>query len=115
MHSEANISMYDLHDSYLPQVCHWMIAIGYRWFLLQDLISFTRALQYEEAFKLETPPSGVMCSYTSINGTPSCSNDYILNQMMRKRWGAEHAFVSTDCGAVLNMMVCGSQVEDCNG
>eukprot|EP01043_Picozoa_sp_COSAG02_P039552 COSAG02_NODE_3131_length_7311_cov_11.071131_7_plen_95_part_00 len=55
-----------------------------------------------------------MCSYTSINGTPSCSNDYILNEMMRKRWGAEHAFVSTDCGAVLNMMVSRNDFEDFN-
>ena len=60
-------------------------------------------MQYEEAFKSNA--SGVMCSYASINGTPSCSNDYILNQIMRRQWGAENAFVSTDCGAVLNMMV----------
>ena len=47
-----------------------------------------------------TPTTG----YDSINGRPACANDYILNQMMRQEWGAEHAFVSTDCGAVLNMM-----------
>ena len=45
-----------------------------------------------------------MTGYDSINGRPACANDYILNQMMRQEWGAEHAFVSTDCGAVLNMM-----------
>jgi|EP01043_Picozoa_sp_COSAG02_P045930 hypothetical protein len=44
MHSEANISVYDLHDSYLPQVHHWMICYGYRWFRLPDSISLTRVL-----------------------------------------------------------------------
>ena len=76
MHSEANVTTYDLHDSYLAQ--------------------------YEEAFKANA--SGVMCSYDSINGVPACANDYTLNQMIRQKWGASNAFVSTDCGAVLNMM-----------
>jgi beta-glucosidase-like glycosyl hydrolase len=44
MHSEANVSAFDLHDSYLRQ--------------------------YEEVFKASSP-SGVMCSYASINGRPA--------------------------------------------
>ena len=40
----------------------------------------------------------------SINGVPACANDYILNKMMREEWQQPHAFVSTDCGAVSNML-----------
>ena len=76
-HDTYNISMYDYWDSYLAQ--------------------------YEIAF-LEGNASGVMCSYDAENGTPSCANSYILNDVIRGKWKQEHAFVSTDCGAVSNMM-----------
>lgn len=75
-HDTYNISQYDLFDSYLAQ--------------------------YEIAFK-EGHASGVMCSYDSINGIPSCANDFTLNEVLRKRWNQTNAFVTTDCGAVSNM------------
>ena len=98
MHSEANISNFDLFDTYLPQ--------------------------YELAF--EANASGVMCSYDSINGkslavlvasfvmrgscgcecdeahsryhtgVPVCASDFLLNQMIRKKWNQPNAFVSTE-------------------
>ena len=40
----------------------------------------------------------------AINGTPACANDLILNKMIRQEWGQTHAFVSTDCGAVSNLL-----------
>ena len=45
-----------------------------------------------------------MCSYDSINGVPACADDYTLNQMIRVKWNQPHAFVTTDCGAVSNML-----------
>ena len=75
-HDSYKISQYDLFDSYLPQ--------------------------YEIAFK-QGHASGVMCSYDAENGHPSCANGFILNEVIRKKWGQTHAYVTTDCGAVSNM------------
>lgn len=72
-----NISVYDLHDSYLPQ--------------------------YELAFTM-AEPAGVMCSYASINGVPSCASPYLLNTLVRDVWGQSDAVVVTDCFAVRNMV-----------
>ena len=49
-----NISFFDLWDTYLPQY-----RIGF----------------------VEGNAHATMCSYASINGIPSCANDYILNQV----------------------------------
>merc|ERR1712166_212585 len=76
MHSEANISTFDLFDTYLPQ--------------------------YELAFQANA--SGVMCSYDSINGVPACASNFLLNEMIRDKWGQPNALVTTDCGAVSNML-----------
>ena len=58
--------------------------------------------QYEIAFK-DGKASGAMCSYAGVNGAPSCANGYLLNDILRKRWGRSDALVSTDCGAVSNL------------
>ena len=42
--------------------------------------------------------------YDAINGVPACANNYTLNTMIRNRWNQPHAFVTTDCGAVSNML-----------
>ena len=76
-HDTYAISPFDLHDSYLAQ--------------------------YKIAFE-EGNASGVMCSYDAINGRPSCANGALLNDVIRGEWGQEHAFVTTDCGAVSNML-----------
>ena len=75
-HDSYKISQYDLFDSYLAQ--------------------------YEVAFK-QGHASGVMCSYDAENGHPSCANGYLLNEVIREKWGQAHAYVTTDCGAVSNM------------
>jgi len=71
-HDDYNISLHDLFDTYLPQ--------------------------YEMGLK-EGNATGVMCSYNAVNGAPMCSNDFLLNQVMRKKWNLPHAHVTTDCGA----------------
>lgn len=75
-HDTYNITTFDFFDTYLKQ--------------------------YEIAFKANA--SGVMCSYDAENGNPSCANDFILNEVLRKRFNQPHALVTTDCGAVNNML-----------
>lgn len=48
--------------------------------------------------------SGAMCSYNSENGHPSCTNGFLLNTVLRERWGKSDVMISTDCGAVLDMV-----------
>ena len=45
-----------------------------------------------------------MCSYASINGVPSCANDYLLNKLIRDVWKRPNVAVATDCGAINNMV-----------
>jgi beta-glucosidase-like glycosyl hydrolase len=69
---DPNISLYDLASTYLP------------------------------AFKssvMEGGALGVMCSYNSINGVPSCANEWLLETQLRKQWNFE-GYVTGDSGAV---------------
>lgn len=72
-----NISTFDLFDTYLPQ--------------------------FEKAF-VEANATGAMCSYNGINGVPSCANSYLLNDILRNQWGRPDAHITTDCGAVHNLL-----------
>ena len=47
--------------------------------------------------------AGVMCSYMSINGTPSCASNLLLNGLVREKWGQTDALIVTDCEAVSSM------------
>jgi len=58
---------------------------------------------YLPAFKAcvkEAHAASIMCSYNSPNGTPSCRNTYLLQQILRAEWGFD-GFVTSDCGAAL--------------
>jgi len=72
-----NISMFDLWDTFLPQ--------------------------YRLGF-VEGGAHATMCSYASINGVPSCANNYLLNEVVRGIWNRPDVVVGTDCGAVSNMI-----------
>ena len=76
-HANYNITMYDFFDTYLKQ--------------------------YEIAFT-QSSPAGAMCSYNAENGFPSCANDFILNQVVRGLWNQTMSHITTDCGAVENLM-----------
>ena len=45
---------------------------------------------------------GVMCSYNAENGHPSCANSQLLTGQLRA-WSPD-AIVSTDCGAINNLL-----------
>ena len=42
--------------------------------------------------------SGLMCSYNSVNGVPSCANGWLLDETARKSWGFD-GYVTSDCDA----------------
>eukprot|EP00930_Biecheleria_cincta_P033581 TRINITY_DN23268_c0_g1_i1.p1 TRINITY_DN23268_c0_g1~~TRINITY_DN23268_c0_g1_i1.p1 ORF type:complete len:813 (-),score=128.88 TRINITY_DN23268_c0_g1_i1:19-2457(-) len=73
----ANVSMFDLWDSYLPQ--------------------------YQRAFQ-EGNASGAMCSYFAPNGIPMCGNDWLMNGVVRKQWGRPDAVFMSDCSAVADFL-----------
>jgi beta-D-xylosidase 4 len=71
----ANVSDFDLWDSYLPQ--------------------------FEMAFSTQKGhAAGAMCSYFAPNGVPSCGSDFLMNGVVRKLWNRSDAVFMSDCGAV---------------
>jgi beta-D-xylosidase 4 len=59
----------------------------------------------------EGKAGGAMCSYTSINGVPSCASDF-LNDMARNEWQNPNFLISTDCGAIRNMVESSKYASD---
>ena len=43
-----------------------------------------------------------MGAYNAVNGTPACCNEYLLTEILRKKWGFEGHVVS-DCGAIFDI------------
>lgn len=57
---------------------------------------------YLPAFKTLTQEAHVysfMCAYNRLYGKPCCSDAFLLNDILRNKWGFK-GFVATDCGAV---------------
>ena len=46
----------------------------------------------------------VMCSYSAVNGTPSCANPYFMQTLMRETWGCQDCYVESDCTAVSKLV-----------
>ena len=57
-----------------------------------DLLAFEIAIERGR-------PGSVMCAYNQVNGTYSCENDWLLNQVLKTDWGYPY-FVMSDWGAV---------------
>lgn len=66
------VDEHDLRDTYLPQ--------------------------FEAAIR-EGGARSVMCAYNSVNGEPACSNNRLLDEILRKEWSFT-GYVVSDCGAV---------------
>merc|ERR1719272_1783339 len=61
---------------------------------------------YLPAFKaavVRGKASHLMCSYNAVNGKPTCANDGLLNEILRKQWGFE-GFVVSDYDAWANLV-----------
>jgi len=71
-HFDAEVSIQDLMDSYLPAFHACVVTGGAR---------------------------AVMCAYNRVNGVPACAHDGLLNGLLRHKWNWEGAVIS-DCGAV---------------
>jgi len=70
-HMNAIVSPQDLQDSYLPP--------------FQACVEQGRV-------------SGIMCSYNSVNGIPSCANEWLLKTVLREDWMFD-GYVVSDCDA----------------
>ena len=57
--------------------------------------------QFEMAVK-EGKVGGVMGAYNSVFGVPCCSSSFLLDDILRKKWGFE-GYIVSDCGAIHNI------------
>lgn len=55
-----------------------------------------------EATVREGGAQSIMGAYNRLNGVACCSNELILDQILRQQWGFE-GFVVSDCGAIENI------------
>lgn len=70
---DATASMKDLHETYLPA--------------------------FEALVKADV--EAVMCAYNRTNGEPCCGNEYLLQTMLREKWGFKGHILS-DCWALVD-------------
>eukprot|EP00040_Diaphanoeca_grandis_P030520 m.180510 g.180510 ORF g.180510 m.180510 type:complete len:788 (+) comp32023_c1_seq1:116-2479(+) len=73
---DANITMQDLVDSYLKP--------------FQSCVEKGKV-------------SSLMCSYNSINGVPSCANNWLLTTLARGEWDFD-GYITSDCDAVADVV-----------
>lgn len=59
---------------------------------------------YLPAFKalVDVNVESIMCAYNSTNGEPCCSNNYLINDVLRDKWGFK-GHVLTDCWALVDL------------
>lgn len=80
----AEVSEYDLRETYLP------------------------------AFKMSVQDANVqsiMCAYNSLRGNACCSNEPLLNKILREEWGF-NGYVVSDCWAIQDIWQFHKQAED---
>jgi len=70
---DARVSLEDLHDYYLP-----------------PFEACTRHAM------------GTMCSYNALNGVPTCANEWLLKDVLRKEWNFT-GYIVSDCGALADI------------
>jgi len=69
---------------------------------------------YLPAFKMLATDGQVysfMCAYNRLFGEPCCSDAFLLNDILRKKWGFK-GFVATDCGAVYDFYMFHKTAKD---
>lgn len=69
---------------------------------------------YLPAFKTLTQEGHVysfMCAYNRLYGKPCCSDAFLLNDILRKKWGFK-GFIATDCGAVYDFYMFHKTAKD---
>jgi beta-glucosidase len=71
-HFDVKLSERELQDTYLP--------------------AFEACVREGKAFS-------IMGAYNRVNGEPACASRYLLQEVLRERWGFE-GYVVSDCGAI---------------
>lgn len=71
---DAKVSEHDLYATYLPAF-HALVDAGV---------------------------AGIMCAYNAVNGEPCCANTYLLDDILRGKWGFQ-GYVTSDCGAIADV------------
>lgn len=69
---------------------------------------------YLPAFKMLTQEGKVyslMCAYNRLYGEPCCSDAFLLNEILRKKWNFK-GFVATDCGALYDFFMFHKTAKD---
>ncbi|SEG72169.1 beta-glucosidase [Bryocella elongata] len=74
---DATVSPHDLQDTYLPAF---------------------------RALVVDARVAGVMCAYNSLDGSPACSSDLLMQQTLRRDWHFTGYTVS-DCNAITDIAV----------
>lgn len=69
---DAEISPYDLHDTYLPA--------------FRNLV-------------VDAHVASVMCAYNALGGQPCCGNDLLMTNILYNEWHFK-GYVTSDCGAI---------------
>ena len=64
---------------------------------LKDMAE-TYLAQFERVIK-DAHPAGVMSSYNAVNGVPTSCNKWLLQDVLRRKWGFD-GYIVSDCGAV---------------
>jgi beta-glucosidase len=72
-----------------------------------DLLAFQIAIERGK-------PGAVMCAYNRLNSVSSCSNDYLLNRVLKRDWGFK-GFVMSDWGAVPDLTAALSGLDQQSG
>ncbi|KFY00618.1 hypothetical protein O988_03192 [Pseudogymnoascus sp. VKM F-3808] len=71
---------------------------------MQDLAEY-----YMPAFKacVKADVGAFMCAYNAVNGVPSCSNEYLIEDVLRGHWGwtNNQQWVVSDCDAIQNVFL----------
>ncbi len=80
----VNVSDYDLHETYLP--------------------AFKAAVEQGHV-------QSIMCAYSSFRGHACCSNDPLLDKILRKDWGFD-GYVVSDCDAIKDIYAGHKQAQD---
>ncbi|MGA9670881.1 MAG: glycoside hydrolase family 3 C-terminal domain-containing protein [Terracidiphilus sp.] len=71
----VRVSPHDLEDTYLP--------------------AFRKLI-------VDAHADSVMCAYNSVDGSPACANETLLQQTLKTHWGFS-GFIVSDCGAITDI------------
>ncbi|KAI2629528.1 glycoside hydrolase family 3 protein [Hypoxylon sp. NC1633] len=94
--------------------CKHFVAYDIEDWLGNERYEFDAQVTPQELAEYYMPPfeacaranvGSVMCSYNALNGVPTCSNSYILQDILRDHWNwtRDYQYVVSDCDALQNV------------